>query len=137
MSTPGDNTQPTDVQSSATAATDRSTISTHATRITSAFMTSLREKIGPAMGLEDRTILDQTHDTIERDLDHAVTATLEAKISNMEAQGKTVGSMDEVKFVPAAIVPVSEGDVLMIGWLRGEDWLGNDTCFNVPLEPSG
>ncbi|TYJ55147.1 hypothetical protein B9479_004185 [Cryptococcus floricola] len=111
-------------------ATDRSTISTHATRITSAFMTTLREDIGPTFLDEGRTILDQTHDTIKRDLNNAVTKTLGAEISRMEAQGKTVGSMNEVAFKPRAIVPISVGDVRITGELHGEGWSGND---NVPL----
>ncbi|ODN74850.1 hypothetical protein L202_07155 [Cryptococcus amylolentus CBS 6039] len=131
-----DNPQPTYVQS--TAATDRSTISTHATRISNTFMTTLGDIMGDTRYREDdRTIIGQSRDTIKRNLDHAVTATLEAEISRMEAQGKTVGSMNEVEFEPLTIIPISVGDVLMVGSLRGEGWSGNNAYFNVPLEPSG
>ncbi|ODN91362.1 hypothetical protein L198_05873 [Cryptococcus wingfieldii CBS 7118] len=129
-----DNNQPTYVQSTATM--DCSTISTHATRITNTFMTSLDDDLASNQYREkEGAILSQSRDSIKQDLSHAVSAVLEFEIDTRKREGETVGSMDNVAFTPSVIVPATGAGVQMSGYLSGDGWSGSSTVFKVPLAP--
>ncbi|ODO01782.1 hypothetical protein I350_06611 [Cryptococcus amylolentus CBS 6273] len=113
--------------------TARSSVANHVTRIIDTFLSGLNT----TGGFNDyhREILDESRDSMSRDLDHAITTVLQTEITNMEGQGQPVGDMSQLKFLASHVVPVDVDDVLMIGSINGEGWPETEE-FNVPLEPS-
>ncbi|TYJ51286.1 hypothetical protein B9479_008148 [Cryptococcus floricola] len=120
-------TQSATAASAASAATERSTIPTHASRIVTSFIATLdKDDSTSPYSKEERILLrEQSRGNIKRDLFQAVSATLTAENSRLESTGKTAGSMDNVVFTPSTIVAGGVGNLLVEGNLHGEGWQGN------------
>ncbi|ODN91363.1 hypothetical protein L198_05874 [Cryptococcus wingfieldii CBS 7118] len=131
-------TQSASAASAASAASQRSTIPTHATRIVTSFMATLDKDDSTSPYREEERILlrGQSRGNIRRDLFQAVSATLGSENSRLESMGKTAGSMDNVVFRPDTIKAVCVGDVLLVGNLHGEGWLGNASLSITPSRRS-
>ncbi|TYJ55149.1 hypothetical protein B9479_004187 [Cryptococcus floricola] len=110
-------TRSTDTQS-ATAATQISTIPTHANRIVTSFIATLGEydSRSPHDGTEETLLSGYSQKNIKRELFKAVSQTLEAENSRLEFMGKSAGSMDNVMFTATTII--EGGDLLLLGNLR-------------------